>query len=50
MMVNSYYTGNVCELKARIFLFVDLREFFFRFRVGGGGGGGGGLGGGDEEK
>ena len=23
--------------KARIFLLVDLREFFFRFRVGGGG-------------
>ena len=28
--------------KARIFLLVDLRDFFFRFRVGGGGGGGGG--------
>ena len=27
--------------KARIFLLVDLREFFFRLRVGGGGGGGG---------
>ena len=25
--------------KARIFLLVDLRDFFFRFRVGGGGGG-----------
>ena len=30
--------------KARIFLLVDLREFFFRSRVGGGGGGGGGGG------
>ena len=27
---------------ARIFLLVDLQDFFFRFRVGGGGGGGGG--------
>ena len=26
--------------KARIFLLVDLWDFFFRFRVGGGGGGG----------
>ena len=28
--------------KARIFLLVDLRDFFFRFRVGGEGGEGGG--------
>ena len=26
--------------KARIFSLVDLRDFFFRYRVGGGGGGG----------
>ena len=31
-------------IKARFFLLVDLREFFFRSRVGGGGGGGGGRG------
>ena len=30
---------------ARFFLLVDLREFFFRYRVRGGGGGGGGGGG-----
>ena len=29
------------------FLLLDLREFFFRFRVGGGGVGGGGVGGAD---
>ena len=28
--------------EARFFLLVDLRDFFFRYRVGGGGGGGGG--------
>ena len=28
--------------EARFFSLVDLREFFFRYRVGGGGGGGGG--------
>ena len=27
--------------EARFFLLVDLREFFFRYRVRGGGGGGG---------
>ena len=36
----SENTRKFKETKARIFLLDDLRDFFFRFRVGGGGGGG----------
>ena len=31
----SEYSKSSFDDKARIFLLVDLREFFFRFRVGG---------------
>ena len=33
--IDSEYSKSSFDDKARIFLLVDLREFFFRFRVGG---------------
>ena len=44
-MVKLSYQGlQFTILRPDFFLLVDLRELFFRFRVGGGGGGGGGGG------